>query len=521
MTAVASAPQYYIDKNQHPLTDEDIETQKVDLGWRKRGKKYDSKWRRRPVKEYLYCISPNFSASVLVEDDFLSKYVGYLKVYGSTLRNTIIFPMDDTTVHTDWADDSLLRDVKLGEGQALPESFNTNFDMQCDESFSRIFFYGMGATLLVAHDDTETSRSADLGPFVVDIPLQDLAVRPGFRKYGCRIHFSKDQIVTAIHDYALHKTVKPGDDGWDQAKWLAKVNTLVLVTVRDHLVWSHLIVSNTATKESIICLPPNHPLRRLLTIFTFRNTELVNYAFDAMLLKHSFLHRLSAFTYESLIKVYDIAYLSSNAFEPFPQRKVSPDLMELVEQGKFPFVSEGIEYYQIVEEFVRDWISKAGEQNIVDHFGRSFYEAMRRSTVGQKYVIPVYQGIDDMVHLVSQIIFMVTAYHEFVGHAVDYTSRGNRAGYRVSSTDEMTVDVQSLLMAALMTASTSVRMPKLMSNYPNYFSAGGAPSYERKVWNSFLEKLSKQSQKVQAADAKRKVEFKYFDPVHFDCSASV
>jgi hypothetical protein len=163
--------------------------------------------------------------------------------------------------------------------------------MQSDESFSRIFFYGMGATLLAAQDSSDSLRS-DLGPFVVEIPLHELAVRAGFRKYGCRIHFSQDQKVTAVYDCANDKTIRPGEEGWDQAKWLAKVNTFFFVTAREHLVWTHLIVSNGVTRESIVHLQPNHPLRRLLTIFTYRSTEVNTSAFDNLVPEHSLLHRL-------------------------------------------------------------------------------------------------------------------------------------------------------------------------------------------------------------------------------------
>jgi hypothetical protein len=64
-------------------------------------------------------------------------------------------------------------------------------------------------------------------------------------------------------------------------------------------------------------------------------------------------------------------------------------------------------------------------------------------------------------------------------------------------------------------------MPSMMAEYPNFFGAGGAPAYEREVWNVFVNKLKAQSVKVKNADAKRDVEFKYFDPARFECSVSV
>jgi len=522
ITSVATQPDSFIKLNENPSSNEGVRTQDVDLGWKKTGRNYDDPWRKTDVKESEYQISPNFSTIILGEDDFFTKYTCIESFVGKAVRNRILYPMKDTAVYTDT--DEILRDLKLGagEGQAIPASYNSDFGMLTDESFSRIFFYGMGATLLAAQDNSASNTlRADLGPFVVDIPLHELTVRPGFRRYGCRIHFSSDQKVSAIHDYELKKTVRPGEDGWDQAKWLAKVNTFLFVTVREHLVWTHLIVSNAATRESTIRLPPNHPLRRLLTIFTYRSTEVNNSAFSALVPDHSVLHRSTAFTYDSMKKVFDSAYLSSNIFEPFPDREVNPDLVDLSDQGKFPFLSEGIAYYQVVEEFVRDWMSKAGDTGLDDQ-AKSFYEGMREVSLGQKYEIPVFRGVDDMVKLVTQIIFTVTAYHELVGNVGDYTIRPDRSGFRIArGAEETSVDVQSLLLTALIAASTSIRMPQLMAPYNNFFGAGGAPEWERTAWNSFVVNLQAQSTAVQAADSTRDVEFKYFDPARFECSVSV
>ena len=286
---VSSQPSVFIDMNENALTDADVYTQDVDLGWKKFGAEYDSNWRKIHLREIKRQISPNFKTHVLGEDDLFTRYTCIEKTIAAVTHNTAIFPMKDTAVYTNSSE--VLSAVKLGEGQSQPTSYNTDFDMQSDESFSRIFFYGMGATLLAAQDSSDSLRS-DLGPFVVEIPLHELAVRAGFRKYGCRIHFSQDQKVTAVYDCANDKTIRPGEEGWDQAKWLAKVNTFFFVTAREHLVWTHLIVSNGVTRESIVHLQPNHPLRRLLTIFTYRSTEVNTSAFDNLVPEHSLLHRL-------------------------------------------------------------------------------------------------------------------------------------------------------------------------------------------------------------------------------------
>jgi len=64
-------------------------------------------------------------------------------------------------------------------------------------------------------------------------------------------------------------------------------------------------------------------------------------------------------------------------------------------------------------------------------------------------------------------------------------------------------------------------MPKLMSKFANFFGVGGAPKWEIDVWQQFQDSIKAQSKKVQEEDAKRSVEFKYFDPSQFECSVSV
>lgn len=37
-----------------------------------------------------------------------------------------------------------MKDLKLVAGEAFPMTYNSDFNMQTDESFSRIFFHGNG-----------------------------------------------------------------------------------------------------------------------------------------------------------------------------------------------------------------------------------------------------------------------------------------------------------------------------------------------------------------------------------------
>lgn len=519
ISSILQAPSDFVKRVQNPPLDTDIKTEEIDLGWVKTGSTFDS-WRPGRVRQITHDVSRNFSTVILGEDDNFGKYTFMEKILGKAMRNRLFFPMEDSDVIL--KDDSLaervLGDLKLEQGLALPITYTNDFNMQTDESFSRIFFYGMGSVLLAKQEEVSIS---EYGPFVVDMPLHHLETRRLYRNYGARVHFNLEQKVTAIYDYRWKKLVQPGELGWETAKMLAKVNAFTLITAREHLMWTHLIASNVATRESTLRLPPSHPIRRLLTIFTFRATEVNLEAFDALVPNTSFLHRSTGFTYASLKRVFDMSYTSCDIFEPFTERKYNAAIQQLSDEGKFPYISQGCEYFDIVRGFVLDWLDKSGDAAI-DNYATAFYEGCKVASKGQKYELPD-MSYDSMVNLLSSIIFAVTAYHELVGHVVDYTILPTRAGFRLCKEDPSEIDLQSLLLTSIIAASTSVPMPKLMSKFENFFGAGGAPAWEKDVWSSFLLKLAEQSTKVQGEDSTRPggMEFKYFDPAQFECSVSV
>jgi len=499
--------------------DTDVKTEDINLGWKKTGDGFDE-WTPTSVMKISHTISPNFSTVILGEDDMFTEYTIFEKLQGQAMRNTFLFGLDDSDIPMKDTEEvsALLTDLKFEQGLAFPVSYNTDFNMETDESFSRIFFYGMGCVLLTKQEEVSAS---ELGPFVVDMPYQDLKVRKLYREYGARVHFSQDQKVTGIYDYKNEAMFKPGDDGWDKAKTLSKVTAFLLMTVREHLAWTHLIVSNDATRESTLKLSPSHPIRRLLTVFSFRATEVNITAFDKLVPNVSILHRSTGLDYSSAVDMFDMSFKTCDIYEPFSQRTYNPALQKLADKGKFPFITEGSQYYDIVRDFVRSWLEEAGEEAATDKQAADFYKAMKESTKGQKYELPELSSQDAMVNLLTSIIFTVTAYHEMVGHVIDYTELPTRAGFRLTKADPSSIDLQSFLGSAIITASTSTKMPQLMSAFSNFFGAGGAPEWEINVWSNFQDCLVEQSKKVQEGDAKREVEFKYFDPAHFECSVSL
>jgi hypothetical protein len=158
IAAVLSVPQTLIDKNENPKTDADVRTELVDLGWKKTGDGFDD-WKKSRVRQMYHRFSKKFSTVILGEDDLFSKYTFLEKLTGSALRNRIIFSLDDTDYKVSDEDAAIaMIDLKMAEGQANPETYNIDFNMLTDESFSRIFFYGMGSALIAAQEEVSDSE---------------------------------------------------------------------------------------------------------------------------------------------------------------------------------------------------------------------------------------------------------------------------------------------------------------------------------------------------------------------------
>ena len=137
---------------------------------------------------------------------------------------------------------------------------------------------------------------------------------------------------------------KPGDAGWDEAKLLAKNTALLLVTVREHLIWSHFVLANATTTISITELKPSQPLHRLLTIFTYRTTYVNSLALETLLKENAILHRSVGLTFKAMLDLMDMSYETCNIYQPFPDQKLAPEIQKLVNDDKFPYILDSRAY---------------------------------------------------------------------------------------------------------------------------------------------------------------------------------
>lgn len=511
---------------------EGMKTEQVTLGWKKIG----PKWIKVPELTAKKDVSDKFQTSILLRDDFdteagAKKITAFQealkdKLAVRVLSSKTLVNIEDCSINmSDEAQAArIAADTKFVMGEALPLTYNTDFNMISDESFSRIFFHGIAAPLIAKSEKVTNKDHLKYGPFVVDMEFMNTLDHRNadlFKTYGARIHFDENQMPTAIYDCDLNELVLPGEPKWEEAKFQAKASAFILTTAREHLAQSHLIVSNDASREIVQTLHPEHPIRRLLSIFTYNAVNVNNNAFTALTPDKSPIHRATNFSYKGMRQVFDNSYETSDAYEPFSKREIkNPAVEKLADEGKFPYLTEGREFYDLTRNFVTEWMEKAGDEASDEH-ALEFYEAMKESSKGQKYELPEYSA-ENMIDLMTQVMFTVTCYHELIGHLPDYACSPFANGFRVPREAPTQVDLQSWILGDFIIGSTSIPAPQLLAEFPNYIGVGSEKfAWERDVWTRYIAKMGIQSKKVQNDDRKRDFEFKYFDPSLFECSISV
>eukprot|EP01046_Picozoa_sp_COSAG06_P017620 COSAG06_NODE_1204_length_10277_cov_21.330517_5_plen_179_part_00 len=126
--------------------------------------------------------------------------------------------------------------------------------------------------------------------YILDMTcMEKYAVRESFCRYGGAAFFNADKEVLGIYvcdlphlggELVTEPTkrqaalVLPDDpDSWEFAKFSLRCTLISLLTLRDHLCYCHWIISNRVSIASREQLGQDHPIRRVLKIFTFRSVS--------------------------------------------------------------------------------------------------------------------------------------------------------------------------------------------------------------------------------------------------------
>mmetsp|Transcript_99213 Transcript_99213/g.286248 ORF Transcript_99213/g.286248 Transcript_99213/m.286248 type:complete len:674 (+) Transcript_99213:82-2103(+) len=419
------------------------------------------------------------------EDEYLPDSKNSL--FHAIERNFAKLPMTDN--FETFRDDEDPVDYVMGQvSNIFPVIYQDWQDKRSDEALTRFCLYGLGAHRI------ETATEGGSRYFVVRTNvLSGLPVREGFARYGGDAYFDQNWRVKKIVDAGLGPatddgtedltTRRPGEPGWDEAKFRFRSSVLTLVTLVDHLYLTHLQSANvvvTAIREQ---LSSDHPVRRLLTPFTYSAIRVNDNAAHNLVEPRSLGPRVFAFTDRGFQMAFEAApSLLMGGHEvgaadggPLLNRERYTTYLKTKRGIDTEFNRQCAKYWAVVREFIEDYMAcyyPTHADAVQDEelmamvrqvgFQYSFAEPVKKLIRDAAAVVTgTEQSYNTVVDVICDFIFNVTAMHEQAGAIDPYAQdasfcSGKWVPGKLVGTYQ-TASAQGLLMSF-----ASLPMPKLL-----------------------------------------------------------
>uniref|UniRef100_A0A7S2VN71 Lipoxygenase domain-containing protein n=1 Tax=Zooxanthella nutricula TaxID=1333877 RepID=A0A7S2VN71_9DINO len=331
------------------------------------------------------------------------------------------------------------------------------------------------------------------------LPLNDVwrsrAVRPGFGLYGGDMYFDEQGMPLKI---VMHQKdgedfeVQKGEEGWQHWKFVWRSTLLTTVFLADHLYTAHFDVACKLADAARSTLLPDHPIRRLLTPFTFRSIYACQKIMHTMLGPDHMLHRASSL--ENLDNLADLARDSTASFNRFSDASLLDELPEQLRSA--PYYTGGrriygalhklvLQFFQLYSNDLCGRVSGTITDEELIRFSQKFPVEVQPS---EKAAVKCSKLADDLAHA----LFTVTAWHRHVSAIGDYYSDPDLASM---SWNEATKDTfpqpQRHAILSMVVALMSEPQLKLNGDFTHVFAGIHEAERAKTIWQRFRVQLDK------------------------------
>jgi hypothetical protein len=383
------------------------------------------------------------------------------------------------------------------------------------------------------------SLNGNSAPFVVrTLQLSQLAVRPGFARLGVDMFFNSamEPVMVRTPDGQDLWRSEVDSTTWQYWKFVWRSSMFLLVTLVDHLWTSHFSVGTALAAAAREALPPNHALRRLLTMFTFGTIDVNEQAVHALAGPNNLLHRSTPF--HDFWEVSEAAKASISPLEESFGAFVDDDKFEALHETirDTPFFADGrllfAELRVLVEHFVdihaADWCDSNGNlfDGPVDAFVRQFYEwsmlpnAAQDATWLQLHAQDGRLTCSGFKRWLTVVLFSVTGYHRHVGTVADLAKDPEFATFSWRAGESYGRPRQHMQMA-LIAASTAKIMPKLGENFDHLMEGLEKEAEITALMSNFRAGMAAVSETVTSRNVNRAVPYLQMDPAFVEASVAV
>jgi len=311
---------------------------------------------------------------------------------------------------------------------------------------------------------------------------------------------------------------------WEHAKFVWRSSVMTHLTAVYHLVHTHWVSANALSTSVRECLDPDHPVRRLLHVNLF-NSALINYSsFTSLYPENSFLHRMCGFTYPALKLAFQHG-LNTWEFITWPHRIERLELPADV-KAMLPIVQDGLALWYALHHFYGRYVSlyyASDEAMQADAQLRAYWE-FRCVPQYSKGLPPLSRNA--LVDQITQAVFEVTAFHEFVGTVIGYSTDPAGGALNVRP-DVVMADKQSFMQSLCLVSSTGRPMPLYLDDWSFLLDLGEGSVFPNKfqeakaLWQKMSDELWQLSAEVSAKNRERPQSFSAFDPQFLESSVSL
>ena len=423
--------------------------------------------------------------------------INLLKIF----NNKYFFPFDDNYFLWDSIDNAMNTiDLHVNKKHSVIKwDYET---ITSDKTISDIAFIGIGAIDIIYDDKTNLYISNYSF-------LENYEVRKSFEKYGAIAYFNNDTLdVIKIYWCHSQKNVYPNDSEWEHVKWAYRVSVFFTITLKNHLIETHLLYSNSGSFIGRNLLNSNHPIRRLI---------------------HPFNHMASHVIINSIISLYDNngIFARSLGFTNNGYSKIVDDLLKQVKYKKYLFNTEitnklgikypygyyGLKYHTIVNTFVKNYI-ESYYNNITDIYNDEFLMKILKHIVND----PLFDTINEIhyntiIEIMTNYIVQVTGIHSFVGDVSEYFSTPNFMGPRIRPNINM-ADVRESFSNILIYAISSDNSSMLLDNYEYLLLKDNNYNSTLEFYKKFKYQLNELSDEINKNNQlnKNNLQINVFDP---------
>lgn len=313
--------------------------------------------------------------------------------------------------------------------------------------------------------------------FVVPLNIySQLEVRPGFGKYGGDMFFNADGMPIVIRT-PDGKMVAKGDRDWQYWKFVWRSSLITVITLVDHLHTAHFQAANILANSIRRTLSPNHPFRRLNSIFSFGSIFVNMNALHTLIGPRHALHRSSPFkNFEGLSDLVPtqiplLGDLHKAILDEGTYRKLPP----LLQQA--PYFQDGRLLVEAIKELQTDFLKLYSDQfckpdgTVTDPEMQNLWDELLEENARAGYKSSGSGSVANctiFANILLPAVWTVTGWHRHVGTVGDYYIDPDLASFSWKEGEPYSRPKQHLIMAQV-AAFTSTSQPKLNEDYSHVF----------------------------------------------------